>query len=653
MTMQGYPVIGWDGGPYVRPTNVGGGGYWFTSSDAGGIQDTLSYSRGRHFIKIGADWRRNLSHYRGSTTTQFTFSAAATAIPFESFSGNYTGYSVASFMLGIVNNGSIARHTPFGYVFDYASAFIQDDFKVSGRLTLNLGLRWDYRAPIREKHDVMASWNLNAVDPVSGLKGAYTFAGNCSGCIGSSYFSPKDWNNYAPRIGFAWRALPKTTFRGAYAIFFQGPANHGSQVGGPSRFPGTPTYAYGADPVNPWAGRHQLDSGIPINEIYQAPWRDPSWHINNSAGLFDENEGHMPYIQRWNFNIQREISRNLMVDVGYLGVKGTALVGGGLSRVNQLPASVLSQYGQRLTRPVTNAQQAAENGVPYPYAGFRGTVAGALLQYPQIRGAGTIQNAGNILGFSQTHSLQAVLDKRFSSGFNAYISYAWQKTLSNKGAARDFDAIDANYPLDYYNLALEKTVMSYDIPHMLKIYGSYELPFGRGRKYLAGSRLLHAVVGGWSVSAILNYLSGTPLAFTGASNWAGWNGATNRLNIAPGAMVASDYSKNSFNFADVRSPSNTYLNKQAFSDPSPYTLGTAAHFYPQASDFGTINEDIGLQRNYVVAEKYRIQIRAEFLNFFNRSVRGGIVTDFRNLNFGQVTSISGYRSIQFGTRLDF
>jgi hypothetical protein len=656
LTMLGYPTINWSGGPYVKPTNAGNGGYWFVSADAGGVQDTLSWSRGRHFVKIGGDWRRNINHYRGSNQTQLNFSAAATAIPFETFSGNYTGYSVASYLLGIVDSGGIQRHTPFGFVFDMASAFVQDDFKVSNSLTLQLGLRWDYRAPIREKHNLLASWSYNAIDPVSGLKGAYTFAGNCPVCIGSSYFSPKDWNNFAPRIGFAWRVLPKTTIRGAYAIFFQGPGDmSGSELGSAIRFPGTPTYAYGADPVNPWAGRHNLDSGIPMNQIYQPASRDPSWHINNSAGLYDPNEAHMPYIQRWNLNLQRELARNLVLDVGYLGVKGTALYGGALSRVNQLPASVLKDYGQRLTRAVTNAQQAADNGVPYPFPGYRGTVAGALRQYPQVRATNTITNAGNNLGFSQTHSLQAVLDKRFSSGFNSYISYSWQKTLANKAAAKDFDGtIDTNYPLDYYNLALEKTVVPYDIPHMLKIYGSYELPFGRGKKILGGApRPLHAIIGGWSISAILNYLSGPPLTFTGATNWSGWNGAVNRLNLSPGAIVSSSFSKSNFNFANTNSASNTYLNKSLFSDPEAYTLGTAAHYYTQARDFGTINEDVGLQKNHVFAEKFRFQIRAEFLNLFNRSTLGGVVTDFRSSNFGQVTSISGYRSVQLGVRLDF
>lgn len=656
LTMQGYPTLNWNAGPFVKPTNAGNGGYWFTSNGGGGAQNTVSFARAKHFVRIGADWRRNITHYRGSNTTRLDFSPAATSIPFEPFSSSYTGYSVATFMLGIVDGGGIARHTPFGYVFDFSSVFLQDDIKLTSTLTLQLGVRWDYRAPLREKHNILSSWSFDQIDPTSALKGAYVFAGDCSECVGSAYLGRKDWNNVAPRIGFAWRALPRTTLRGAYGIFYQGPGDmSASDLGSAGRFSGTPTYAYGPDPVNGWAGRHKLDDGIPMASIYQPPKRDRSWHINNSAGMLDPEEGFMPYIQRWSFNIQHEISPTLLLDIGYLGVKGTRLYGGGLSRVNQLPTRVLSEYGQRLTRSVTSPEEAAANGVPYPFPGFRGTVAGALRQYPQIRGTGTVLNVGNHLGFSHTQSLQVVLDKRFSSGFNAYVNYTFQKTLANKAAARDFDSdIDSNFPLDYYNLALEKSVMPYDVPHAFKLYGSYELPFGRGRRFLSSApRWTDVMLGGRSVSAILNYFSGTPFSFVGASSWSGWNGATNRLNIAAGDMVSRAFSKDGFDFNNLKGPSNTYINKSLFSDPAPYTLGTAARYYTQARGFGTMNEDLGLQKNHRIREKYRLQIRAEFLNLLNRSTLGGIVTDFRNQNFGQVTSASGYRSIQLGARLDF
>ena len=133
----------------------------------------------------------------------------------------------------------------------------------------------------------------------------------------------------------------------------------------------------------------------------------------------------------------------------------------------------------------------------------------------------------------------------------------------------------------------------------------------------------------------------------------GWNGASNRINIAAGDMLASGFDKSKFNLASVTSPDNTYLNKSLFSNPAPLTLGTAARAYTQARGFGTINEDISLLKAFLVHEKYRIQLRAEALNAFNRSTLGGIVTDVTNPQFGQVTGITGNRQIQFTVRLDF
>jgi hypothetical protein len=311
----------------------------------------------------------------------------------------------------------------------------------------------------------------------------------------------------------------------------------------------------------------------------------------------------------------------------------------------------LQKFGTALLNPVRNAQEAANNGIAYPFAGFSGTVASALRQYPQVVGNSTISNVGAPLGFSNTHMLQVTVDKRFSKGLTAFASYVWSKTLNN--AESGINGVQSS--LDYYNLKLEKAVATYDLPHMFKGYLAYELPVGKGKAVWSNpGRLGNAVFGGWAVSAILNYFSGTPLALSGASSPLpnAWNGGS-RVNAAPGAMEASGFSKNNFNLANTSSPTNTYLNKSVFSDIALLTLGNAAYRYTQLRGFGTINEDVGLQKGYRINEKYRIQIRAEFLNIFNRHQPGGIVTDVKNPLFGQVTSVSGNRSVQVGARLDF
>jgi hypothetical protein len=380
---------------------------------------------------------------------------------------------------------------------------------------------------------------------------------------------------------------------------------------------------------------------------------DLSWGDKNAPGMIDANYGRTPYIQQWNLNVQREIIRNLVLEVGYVGNKGTGLHTGELQRVNQLSPALLSQYGSRLTNAIRSPEDAAANGIRYPFPGFVGTVGSALRPYPQVQGNNVVQVYGAPLGFSTYHALQVVVNRQFSQGLSVYANYVWSKALTNVTSSLVND--NTNRPLDYYNLRLEKAVSENDIPHMFKAYVDYELPFGRG-KVLAGSagRVTNAIIGGWSVSAVLNYFSGLPLGFLGSAPLSsqGWNGAVNRANVGPGDLKTS-FDKSSFNFANTRSPEDAYLNKSLFADPAPLTLGTGAPRYTQVRDFGTINEDFGLQKNNRITERLRFQLRAEFLNAFNRHQFGGINTNVTNPAFGQVTNVFNNRQVQLGARLDF
>ena len=169
-----------------------------------------------------------------------------------------------------------------------------------------------------------------------------------------------------------------------------------------------------------------------------------------------------------------------MLDIGYVGNKTTGIKNNALARLNQLPSSVLTQYGRNLTNPVTNADQAAAAGIAYPFAGYRGTVAGALRQYPQLSGTNTIGPYAAPLGFANFHSLQVTVDKQMSKGLSVYANYVWSKSLSNTESSF---VGDNGGPLDYYNLQLEKTVTSFDRPHALKGFVQYELPFGKGTRH--------------------------------------------------------------------------------------------------------------------------------------------------------------------------
>ncbi len=650
---NGYPDIDLQAGPFINMGALGSAQEGDSKDNVWGALNTVSVTRGNHFVKFGFDWKHNLAVLPQFPYPRMWFHPRATAIPQERFSGTQTGFTFASFLLGIVDRAALNDPVGLGYETDYIGLFVQDDWKVTPKLTLNLGVRWDTYSPLREKHDRMSSWSLDVIDPISRLPGAMAFAGDCAECTGKRYFGSYDLNNFAPRIGLAYRPKSGMTVRAAYGVYFEAQADNRNKIGksGFSAWGGT--YNLQADPIDPWKGIFNIDDGFPTSSVYEPGGEfDLSWGNRNSPGMWDPQNGTMPYIQKWNLNIQTELATDLILDVGYLGTKGTGLRAGDIAALNQIDRTALDQFGRDLTRPVRSAEDAARYGVPYPYDGFRGTVASALRPYPQVRANSLVNIRGTPIGFSNTHQLQAVLDKRFSRGLTTYINYVWTKSLSNVYSS--IEGEDGNKPLDYYNLALEKSVMQSDTPHMFKAYLAYDLPFGRSKRWGSSWHpVVDGFLGGWSISVIANYFSGQPLRFIGSRTGINWNGRGRRVHIGSGPIVNGSFDRRNFDFFDTQGESNRYLNKDLFSDIEPGTLGTSAFAYTQARGLGVINEDFGLQKNLMIGERMRFQLRAELLNTFNRHQVGGINTNVTSGRFGQVTSVTGNRTIQLGLRLDF
>lgn len=650
----GYPSVNWGSGPIYSLSNIGNNQDDFQAYNGYGMTDTVSLSHGRHFLKAGIDIRRNYTNDRPHGNPSFTFNALETSIPNEAFSGVSTGYAFASFLLGIVHSAGLSQPVGLGEIHWYYGGFVQDDFKVTPKLTLNLGLRYEVQKPFHEDFNRLAAWSPLQADPLSGLNGAYIFGGKCAICTGQTYFGHIDWKDFGPRIGFAWQPAAKWTLRGAYGVFYSPDTQEDFGLPTPT-FPWAGTYNLGADPVNPWKGIFNWDNGFPTN-AFVPPTFNRSYADNiGGATMIDPSYNSIPYVQQWNLNIQRELPGNVVLDVGYVANKGTRLKDQELARINQLPPSVLSQFGTTLNSTVASAADAAKYGIAYPYAGFSGTVASALRQYPQIRANNTITDYAAPLGFSTYNSLQVTVNKRFTKGLNVYADYVWSRAMSN-GAGSTCSGCSSNAgPLDYYNLPLEKGPVSYNQPHVFKAYVNWQLPVGRGQALWSGApKAVDAAIGGWAMAWILNYSSGTPLSFVAPSPLAtGWNGATNRDNIAAGDMKNSSYDRTTFNFANTSSSVDTYLNRALFSQPAPLTLGTGAPTYSQILGFGTISENVSLSKNMRFKERFRWQLRVEFYNLFNRHQLGGINTTITSPLFGQVTTASGNRTGQIGTRLDF
>ena len=343
------------------------------------------------------------------------FNPRGTAIPNEAFAGNLTGYSFASYLLGIVDSAGLQDPVGLGTRRKTIALFFQDDFKVSSRLTLQIGLRWEYQPPFVEVGDRLSSWNPQKTDPISGLP-ALTTSPETATYVRDDGLSGGIACAILVRGLASLTAPEKWVVRGAYGIVYSADLFDSTSVlplGKANSVAWGGTWNLSADPVRPWAGIFNLDNGFPQNRLIPGGF-DVSWGNINQPGMMDPNYGRSPYIQEWNLNVQRELGKNLVLDVGYVGNKATGLREGELNRINQLPASALTQYGRNLNNSVTSPAEAAANGVRYPFPGFRGTVAGALKQYPQVQGTQTVRVYGSPLGFSHYQSLQVTLNKQFT-----------------------------------------------------------------------------------------------------------------------------------------------------------------------------------------------------------------------------------------------
>ncbi len=655
------PQIVWTGGDRYSLTNLGQD----KASDSVraityGAQDTLSWVKGKHTLKFGAEYRvYKLNYIRQPDDGTFTFSANQTGLPGLT---QYVGNPFASFLLGDVNNASIGITTPTLAVYPSLGLFVQDDFRASSKLTINIGLRWDYNPTQTEEHNRMYSFSPGTIDPQTGLPGALTFAGTCAVCNGQTGFESQHYRNFAPRFGFAYQIMPKTVIRGAYGVFFADRA--------PNDYYGDPT---GAVSLNGWgwgvanvvnygnnfAPAFNWDAGYPGVNTYTTP--NPSQADSKSGALYwYPNGGRLAYTQSWNFNVQRELPYRMVLDLGYVGTKGTALEANGLGIQNQLPPAALS-LGSVLNGTVTSQAAlpaaAVAMGARYPFGNTGQSVAvwQTLTPFPQLLNGSTVASWDAPLGFSTYNALQLQLNKQYTNGVSWIANYTFSKSISN---VTNLYSGGTGAPMIATDLALQKSISSYDQPQVVKIGISYDLPVGKGKRFGANLKpVLNNVIGGWKLQYIGNYSSGTPLAFAANSADSSTNLSTNRAQLTnpPGVGLGVPFNSSTFNAAlvGVGNTSNTYLNTQYIKQPAAYTFGNAAPEIAQIRGFAARTENIALQKNWQIRERVRFQLRGEALNAFNRHTFGGISTNPNSATFGDVTTASGNRNIQLGARIDF
>ena len=590
--------------------------------------DTVSWTKSKHNLKFGIDFRRLQHNGRyPNRDAYYSFSPLETAFP----SGNLrtkTGNEFASFLLGQVDSASeYINNVVVGERTNYAGLYAMDDWKITPKLTLNLGLRWDVYTPYSEVLNRYSIMDPSAPNPAAGnIPGAYVYAGGNAGTppfTGSNRLtsnSNTDWRNFAPRLGAAWKITNREVLRAGYGISFypNGGLGGGNVTSVSDGFSTTANFQSADSGVNP---AFVWDNGFPQNYPHP-PTISAGLNVGNSANMWWDNASKPMYKQDFNITEETQLTPTMVLDVAYVGSKSTRLATGAVNP-DQISPSYLG-LGSLLQDNI-NSPAVVAAGFKAPYPGFTGSLSQALRPFPQYIGVGTLNSAN--IGNSTYNSLQAKLEKRFSKGLWLLASYTWSKTITDSNST--LGSFFSPGARDNYNRSLEKALAVFDVPSRLVIGFNYELPIGPGKPLLS-TGVASKILGGWQINGILTYQSGVPIQVSANNTLPLFNGG-NTPNSLAGQRVTQSCS--GFDPA-----TGFLLSPAAFSIPATGQFGTSAQVLPNGRSCPTYNEDLGLMKRFYIKEAIYFELRFEMFNGFNRVVFGAPASNVNNANFGQVTS---------------
>jgi hypothetical protein len=591
--------------------------------------DAVSWQKGRHSFRFGVEFRAaqfNLGILTGSAG-HFNFTQGPTSTPSD---GN-SGFGFASFYRGAFTsvNGDqsdIVIPQVNGFRAKYLAFFAADDWKVDNKLTVNLGLRYDMPIPVTEQADRMSYVDPTLPNPgAGGLPGAYVFEGSGTGRLGSNSPQSIFKKAFGPRVGLAYSVDPNTVIRAGYGIYFSTQRVGGFAEDDSQGFSSSYTYAIPSTPQTPVGTLSQITAypgKLP-------PFIDPTVMNGQGNALFLESKVDRPgTIQNWTLDLQRQLPFNTIVDVAYVGGHGDHLQAF-LHDPNQGNPANLS-YGSCLQVNIANqATSPACAGQPLvaaPYAGFSGSVSQALRPFPQY-GTVTVDSAtmDDPFGDYTYDAMQAQVTKRTSAGLTVLASYSWSKNITNADSEYPTEAAweggGATGALNTYNLKVEKALSEFDIPQRVVLAWTYDLPFGKGKKFANQGGAVNVLAGGWKIAAVQKYQSGTPLSVS-SPGWtsgifAGGEGATgssSRPNIVPGVNPNGVSSNSKFVYG-----TSLRFNPAAFTPAPNFTFGDAPRALGNVRELFNTSEDFNVTKAIpMFTERVHTDFRVEFFDVFNR-----------------------------------
>ncbi|HEV2326427.1 MAG TPA: TonB-dependent receptor [Terracidiphilus sp.] len=594
------------------------------------------WTRGRHTFNIGAEYHNyrvnSISDY---SSGHFSFSQAQTSIP-DTTNSNFSKYgsSFASFLLGLVNSADRSSRNEYGFQTNALSGYIQDDIKLTHKLTLSAGVRYDLMIPytMTKNNDVFL--DAGAQNPAAAnLLGAATEFGNCATCAGVNR-AAIHWKNFGPHVGFAYSLDKHTVVQAGYYINYLGfnsAYGQGEGEGAPGAMigllggsftvnsTGSNVPAYG-EWSNPTTG-----AANPIPAVSPTPY-SPSLGVAQTINYFDlSSNGKAPHLQAWNASVQREVGWNTMLTVAYSAMRVTHLTGYNINPISQPNASVL-QYGALLTKNINDPAVAAA-GFKSPFPNFATDFGGGATLFQALKNYPQYSNVARVLDQSGTtyySALQIQGDKHMSNNVNFLASVTLPQLYDNLATSED----KANQAQSW----AEDSMGSFES----KIATTYALPFGKGQQWLtsgAGAYFL----GGWELSGILTYNNAQPLQIT-QSGEALMNGL-NRPNFNPLARQWSGHYNQVTRYFEGKGPAPELFSTDAFVNTgSQYVLGNAKRAYNNIRGPWYPSESVSAKKIFRVTEGTSFALRMDYFNVFNRTQVPFPSTNINASNFGLINS---------------
>jgi len=579
------------------------------------ISDQVTLIRGRHILHFGGEvliFRADSTAWGSINSANLGFTGVYTAGSNVGPLASTSGVAYADFLLGYAKSWSASVSPEYGGRLKNPGLFVQDDFKVSPKLTLNLGLRWEGNTGWSDVNGNERSFDPNIINPATNTPGAMWYA--ITHANGRTTLQKPVWNNWLPRFGFAYLLGTKTTVRGGFGMYtFPWNVDTYASAGLGNAFTTSGNETDSTNNAQPVVllssdgnTNYQGAKGSAINTLYRRAPTTPEAYNGQAVG-FNQYTSPVPLLKSWNLTVQRQIPSNMIVDIGYLGSHGSHLAF--VTDLNQVPASKLGP-NDAASRP-----------------------------YPQFQGL----NGYTTQGISNYHALQAEITRRLSNGLTFNFNYTWSHMLDNQDSSGWGSMQGATpYQIAYAPMA-NYGASNFDIRHMFKGHVGYDLPFGRGRTFLNNNRLLDQTIGGWQLFGEFVSQTGSPFTPYMATN--------NSYSLSTNNLWFPNVVGNPTAVAGGQSI-NSWFNVNAFAAPAPGTFGNMGRNIVYGPSLNAVN--MSLHKIFTITERVKLDFSANATNVLNHPSFALPDKLIGPGHFGQITGTSvGSRQMELIAKVRF